>query len=546
MSKNPKTIGKYKVESRIAQGGMGAVYLGTHPTLDRKVILKKLTLRGSSSIVERFKREARIMMDFKSDFIVDVYDHFKEGSSYYIVLEYIDGTSLDNLIKKYKRIPNNVALYIILGTAKALQYAHNKNVIHRDIKPANILISKTGHVKLVDFGIAVSQDEEEGLTIEGTTLGTPSYMAPEQLANSKGVDNRADIYSLGVMFYEMVTGKKPFQGYVTAELIAAIQTGKCKRPRKLNPKITPFMQRLIIKMMKTKPRRRLQDLNGLIDKLNKKLKREKPAKLKEYLIALVQDKDWKKFEIKRRFPIFRTLVKATGILIILVGLAFASVKTGIYQRVFAPKSSGTFSFNLQYDTGDLLEGSYPVQIVLEYSKILTDEEKTEQAALEGEAAEPKNKIYTINTSVKNSEEALEKIIRFYGKTGLYKVTVNFLTFNMYYELEMKSFKDAPEGLAVPIHISEKSYNSIYVGFALADAETGEDLTDYAILKFQNPRNKNWVEPNTLSVKPGNKYKASIYTDSGEVKLKYQSGVFNVEIPKDVDKFIIYKALTKQE
>ena len=170
-------VGKYEVTIKIAEGGMGAVFKAKHPTLNRDVILKKLTLKRSASITERFKREARLMIDFSNDNIVQVYDHFKEGNSYYIVMEFVDGIDLGDLIKKKRYLSNEMALLIFYEICKALKYAHDKNVIHRDIKPDNILISKEGEVKLTDFGIATSKDEEEKeLTTAGMTLGTPAYI----------------------------------------------------------------------------------------------------------------------------------------------------------------------------------------------------------------------------------------------------------------------------------------------------------------------------------------------------------------------------------
>lgn len=175
MEKAPvRRIGKYEIISKVAEGGMGALYKARHPTLDRTVLLKKLTLRGGSQFIERFKREARMMMDFKNDHIVQVHDHFKEGSHYYIVEEYVDGMSLDALIRRERYLSNDAVILILYEVCKALKYAHDKQVIHRDIKPGNILLSRQGEVKLVDFGIATSlEDTEDGLTRDGMVLGTP-------------------------------------------------------------------------------------------------------------------------------------------------------------------------------------------------------------------------------------------------------------------------------------------------------------------------------------------------------------------------------------
>ncbi|NBF40753.1 MAG: protein kinase, partial [Spirochaetes bacterium] len=270
MAKLPAKIGKYKVVEQIASGGMGAVYKAEHPTLSRFVIIKKLTLRGDASMRERFRREAQIMMDFTSDYLVNVYDHFREGSSYYIVLEYVDGPSLESLLRKERYLPEHVALRIFRSSCRALQYAHERGVVHRDIKPGNILISTDGHVKLVDFGIASIHggQSEDSLTREGMTLGTPSYMPPEQYADSRSVDKRADIYAMGVMLYEMTTGKKPFPNSISADAIRRIQQGKYTKPRKHNPKISSSTQRLIRRCMRVKPERRFQSMDAVLAKLD--------------------------------------------------------------------------------------------------------------------------------------------------------------------------------------------------------------------------------------------------------------------------------------
>jgi eukaryotic-like serine/threonine-protein kinase len=292
MEKNGvRTIGKYEIIAKVAEGGMGALYKARHPTLDRTVLLKKLTLRGGSQFIERFKREARIMMDIKNDRIVQVYDHFKEGHSYYIVEEYVDGISLDALIRRERYLSNEAATLILYEVCRALKYAHDKQVIHRDIKPGNILLSRQGEVKLADFGIATSlEDTEDGLTKEGMVLGTPSYIPPEQIDDAKSVDRRADIYSLGVVLYEMLTGRTPFPGSFTAETIHLIHKGKYTPPHKLNPGSTRLLRRVARTCMRVKRRRRYQDLKEIISLLERRIRRRDPASLQNAVKNVVLGK----------------------------------------------------------------------------------------------------------------------------------------------------------------------------------------------------------------------------------------------------------------
>jgi eukaryotic-like serine/threonine-protein kinase len=275
MSPETNMVGKYLITAKVAEGGMGAIYKAKHPTLNRTVILKRLTLKKNAAITERFKREAELMIDFRNDNIVQVYDHFKEGNSYYIAMEYVDGVSLGELIEKKRYIPNEIAMLLFREICKALKYAHDKTVIHRDIKPENVLISKDGEVKLTDFGIATSKDtEDDGLTSAGMTLGTPAYMSPEQISNTKSVDKRADIYSMGVVLYKMLTGKSPFPSNFTPDAISQINRGEYIYPRKINPRISPLLQKVIKKAMHHKFKKRYKDLQHIIDIFSKELKKK--------------------------------------------------------------------------------------------------------------------------------------------------------------------------------------------------------------------------------------------------------------------------------
>lgn len=341
MAKLPDMIDKYRVDSLLAQGGMGEVYTAIHPTLGCKVIIKKLTLRGNRDINERFKREARLMMDFRHDQIVDMYDHFKLGSSYYIVLEFVDGISVEKLIRNNRYLNSAVAAYILLKTAEALQYAHNKKVVHRDIKPANILLSRKGDIKLADFGIASSgETEDEGLTREGMTLGTPGYMAPEQFKDTRNVDARADIYALGVMAYEMLTGKKPFPGSFSPELINRIQRGKYPNPKKYNPRIAPPLAAFIRRSMLVNPRRRFQSMNQGIRLLRRYLSGFDQAGLKKIIAEVSAGKEPARPTLKPSVNRFR---KAAPIVLLSVAVVLGSLfvwSRGYVHEIFFGRTQG--------------------------------------------------------------------------------------------------------------------------------------------------------------------------------------------------------------
>lgn len=341
MAELPESIGKYPIEALLARGGMGAVFKAMHPTLKRRVVLKKLTIKGSASIVERFKREARILMDFKHDNIVRVFDHFKEGSSHYMVMEYVDGMSLDALIKRQRSLSTELSLSIFLKACKALAYAHDMGVVHRDIKPGNILISKKGEVKLADFGIATSDEDEDcGLTKEGMTLGTPSYMPPEQIENSRNVDKRADIYAMGIMLYEMTTGKKPFPGNFCPETVNLIQKGRYRRPRAVNRTLKPVIDKLVGRLVRPDPRRRFQDMGDVIRVVERHLHRFSEDELDKALVGLMsgtlQDEPRYKQRRKKRFVV----VPVAAALIATAAGSWYAYGEGYLYRWFAPERYG--------------------------------------------------------------------------------------------------------------------------------------------------------------------------------------------------------------
>lgn len=246
MARLPETIGKYKIIERLGRGGMGLVYKAEHPTLGTTVVLKKLMLKGEKTYRERFRREATLMMQLRHENIVGIFDHFKEANAYYLVMEYIDGKVVSELQSSASPLSARGAAWIIKQTSLALSHIHSNGIVHRDLKPSNILVAKDGTVKLSDFGIAFSPDDSDILTAQGSALGTPSFMAPEQLIDAHKADERSDIWSLGVCFFELLTGNKFVTGPTPAAIHEAIPDAT-QNMAKMLPPGTPSSYRNFLK-----------------------------------------------------------------------------------------------------------------------------------------------------------------------------------------------------------------------------------------------------------------------------------------------------------
>jgi serine/threonine protein kinase len=217
----------------VGQGGMGAVYQARQRQLDRLVALKILPAEvgHDPEFAERFTREARALARLSHPNIVTVYDFGQTDCFCYFLMEFIDGATLRHLLAEGKLAPRE-ALAIVPQVCEALQYAHDQGVVHRDIKPENILLDKAGHVKIADFGLARLVGTDPGsrrLTQPREVMGTPHYMAPEQVEKPQFVDHRADIYSLGVVFYEMLTGELPLGRFASPSQKVQIRPGRRRR-----------------------------------------------------------------------------------------------------------------------------------------------------------------------------------------------------------------------------------------------------------------------------------------------------------------------------
>ncbi len=230
-------IGSYEVRGLLGRGGMGAVYLAEDHALDRRVAIKILPRRLSqdAEIVARFQREARALAKLRHPNLMHVYTVGEHKGHPYFAMEYVKGSPLSTLIKKAGRLPSAQAVHITGEILSALDKVHGAGIIHRDIKPGNIMVDEDGRAVLMDFGLA-RHEHDAALTADHTVLGTPSYMSPEQ-AKGEPLDTRTDIYSLGIVLYEMLVGRPPFQGKTSFEVLRQHIESSAPPPSECHPDV---------------------------------------------------------------------------------------------------------------------------------------------------------------------------------------------------------------------------------------------------------------------------------------------------------------------
>jgi eukaryotic-like serine/threonine-protein kinase len=257
-------IGNCRIVEEVASGGMAVVYRAVQDPLGRTVAIKALksSAAAEENVATRFEREAKSLANLQHENIIHVYDYHRERGALFIVMEYVQGIDLYDLLEKCGRLPYDVAAIIAMQVARALDYVHYRSIVHRDIKPANVMLSRHGGVKVMDFGIA--RDTSFGdLTEAGTGIGTPAYMSPEQILGDK-LDARSDIFSLGVVLYQMVTGKKPFVEDEKRSAMHKIRLEKHVGVRKLNPEIPRELAHVIDKCLEKQPRDRWRSAQHIV------------------------------------------------------------------------------------------------------------------------------------------------------------------------------------------------------------------------------------------------------------------------------------------
>lgn len=263
-----KNLGRYQITGILGKGAMGTVYRGVDPAINRPVALKTIRLDFVSGdpdemaeLKERLHREAQSAGKLSHPNIVTIYDVGSEGHLQYIAMEYLEGRTLEDMIKKKTKFNYRIIANIIMQICSALEYAHKQGIVHRDIKPANIMITKDYQAKVMDYGIA--RVESSSMTKTGIAMGTPNYMSPEQLKGQTS-DQRADLFSLGVVMYELLLGRRPFKGENITSLIYSILHQDPQKPSNINPQIPLLFDRIIDRALKKNVDERYQNAGEIM------------------------------------------------------------------------------------------------------------------------------------------------------------------------------------------------------------------------------------------------------------------------------------------
>ena len=279
LSKGQKINDRYEIIKTIGEGGMANVYLANDTILDRKVAIKVLRgdLSNDEKFIRRFKREALSVSNLSHPNIVEVYDVGEEDGNYYIVMEYIEGKTLKQLLQKRGSLTLNEVIDIMTQLTDGLAHAHEAYIIHRDIKPQNIMIEDNGLVKITDFGIAMALNSTQ-LTQTNSVMGSVHYLPPEQ-ANGKGSTVKSDIYSLGILMYELLTGSVPFKGDTAVEIALKHMKEKIPSIRKQNPTIPQSVENIVLKATAKNPKNRYDNVRDMYKDLQTALQRDNEKRL---------------------------------------------------------------------------------------------------------------------------------------------------------------------------------------------------------------------------------------------------------------------------
>ncbi|MFH1422370.1 MAG: protein kinase [Planctomycetota bacterium] len=261
-------LGEYVLEKKIGKGGMGQVYLARQESLDRKVAIKVLPkeLASDETFRLRFEREAKIAANLVHPNVIQIYSYGIEKGIPYFAMEFVDGEDIAQKLKKGEKFTVRQTISLVKDVAKALDAAHKRSMVHRDIKPSNIMIASDGSVKVMDFGLAKATTVNTAITQRGIIMGTPPYMSPEQ-GKGETLDVRSDMYSLGVVLYELLSGQVPFRAETPTAVIYQHIYEKPMSVRQINPEVSPQLESIVMKLLEKNVKDRLQTPSELIEAL---------------------------------------------------------------------------------------------------------------------------------------------------------------------------------------------------------------------------------------------------------------------------------------
>jgi eukaryotic-like serine/threonine-protein kinase len=280
------TLDHYRLEAAIAHGGMSVLYRATDLNSGRQVAIKVPLpeMEADPVLIERFKREQEIGQELDHPGVVKSFNS-EERSRLYMVIEWVDGRLLRTILNEEKKLPTERAVQIALGIGDALDYMHKRGIVHRDLKPENVMVGDGDQIKLIDFGIAM-KEEARRLTFVNVSslLGTPDYISPEQVKGARG-DQRSDIYAVGIMLYEMLTGRVPFVGPNPLAVMNERILNDVTPPRQLNPEISPQLEEILYRALEREPRHRYATASEMMwdlehqEQVGIEPRGEKPVKL---------------------------------------------------------------------------------------------------------------------------------------------------------------------------------------------------------------------------------------------------------------------------
>ena len=556
MIKIGQNFGNFFIKSEIGKGGMGTIYFAVDTMLSREVALKLIhpQLTNNSQLMERFKIEAMTQARMNHPNIVMIFTFNKIEDEYIIAMEYVDGKSLKEVLTEKKVLPIKEAVHYLKQMLKGLHYAHSRNIIHRDIKPANIMINKENEVKLSDFGIA-KVFGTQGVTKTGMLLGTPWYTSPEQILG-KSIDFRSDLYSAGITFYEMLTGRVPFDSETNSDFQiqrAHLETPPT-RPSIYNSEIGIKVEKFILKALQKNPDKRFQSASEMLEELEKVEATVMDATLAEKS-AVKPRLDKPGIHTKKRFlsPL-KVLFFIVLVAVVVMGIFFLSKGEGEKKEPIGD-TENVLTVNEKKDTENLTKKTEEKPPVPDEGDL---KDKGEVEIIQPKAKEAESKITdTIQKKTTQTEE-----VKVSGKKKtqiLPKETKNSDTKEKEKEkkLDLKPVepeKEKPEQIEQPVINVEAELFKIRKLIQERSLKKAETIGEELLTKTDSPK----VNAIVGSIKffmskysETDQYWKRAIDNGGEIKLKFyhKHGIFNKGCSGHIilkKNMVIYESSTKPE